>query len=104
MTKKKKKRRGPKGSRQYFVRGKTGKISCALCEMPLHGVPHGKTVAEIGKMSKTEKRPSTPFGGVLCGKCRKLAAEEKAKVDAKLKDIKSLDLRLRKFVMRGAAA
>ncbi len=97
-TKKKKKRRIPSGSREYYVRGKTGKRSCAICKGQLHGVPHGKKVAEISGMSKTEKRPSVPFGGVLCTKCRRQVFEEKAKVENGLKKAEDLDLVIKKFV------
>ena len=105
MTKKKKKRRTAKGCKQYFVRGKTGKRCCAICGSELQGVPHGKTRAELGKMSKTEKRPSVPFGGVLCTKCRRIVAEEEAKLNNGLKALGSVDLRIRKYVkIKGASA
>ncbi len=97
-TMKKKKRRTPRKSKEYFVRGKTGKHRCAVCGLELHGVPHGKRVAAIGKMSKTEKRPCVPFGGTLCGRCRRAVAEEKAKLESGLKEFGSIDFKLRKFI------
>lgn len=97
-TRKKKKRRSAKGSREYYVRGKTGKQHCALCGSELHGAPHGKRVSGLGKMSKTEKRPSVPFGGVLCGKCRRIVAEERAMVENNLKQLDSVDLKVRKLL------
>jgi large subunit ribosomal protein L34e len=103
-TKKKKKRKTAKRTKQYFARGKTAKQSCALCGRQLHGVPHGQKVAEIAKMSKTEKRPSARFGGILCGKCRREVAEEKAMVENGLKELGSVNLKVRRFLaVKGAA-
>jgi len=34
-------------SKRVFVKGKTGKHHCALCTRVLHGVPHGKTPAQV---------------------------------------------------------
>ena len=103
-TKKKKKRRTPSGSREYYVREKTAKRSCAICKGQLHGVPHGKTVAGVSKLSKTEKRPSVPFGGVLCTKCRRQVFEERAKVENGLKKAEDLDLMIKKFVENKVAS
>ena len=41
---------------------------CAECGKVLHGVPRGRPY-EINKLSKTQKRPSRPFGGYLCSEC-----------------------------------
>ena len=38
----------------YFVREKTGKKICGLCNGILQGVPHGKKDSEVKKMSKTQ--------------------------------------------------
>ncbi|MDP6670220.1 MAG: 50S ribosomal protein L34e [archaeon] len=97
-TMKKKKRRTPSGSKEYYVREKTGKRSCAVCKKPMHGVPHGKTVAEVSKLSKTKKRPSVPFGGVLCTKCRRQVFEEKAKVENGLKKAEDVDLLINNYI------
>jgi ribosomal protein L34E len=103
-TKKKKKRRTPSGSKEYYVREKTGKRNCTVCNKQLHGVPHGKTAAEISRMSKTKKRPSVPFGGVLCTKCRRQVFEEKAKVENGLKNIEDVDLVIKKFIVNAEAS
>jgi ribosomal protein L34E len=97
-TKKKKKRRAHRGSRDYYVRGKSGRHSCGLCGGLLHGVPHGKGVSGVRKESKTEKRPSAPFGGVLCGKCRRIVAVEKASLENGLKAAEGVDLKVRRFI------
>ncbi|MAG21980.1 MAG: 50S ribosomal protein L34e [Candidatus Diapherotrites archaeon] len=97
-TKKKKKRRSAKGSKEYYVREKTSKRQCGVCGGILQGVPHGKKDSEVRKLSKTQRRPSVPFGGVLCTKCRRIVAVEKAKVENDLKKIKDVDLKLRKYL------
>ena len=103
-AKKKKKKRTAKGSKEYYVRGKTAKHSCAVCAGQLHGVPHGKIMAKVGKMSKTEKRPSVPFGGMLCTKCRRVVAEEKAKLEAGTKKLEEVDFKIKKFLVATEAA
>ena len=98
-SKKKKFRRKASGNaKRIFVRGKTGKHKCALCERILHGVPHGKTSAQVRKLSKTKRRPTALFAGVLCSKCRAKAVAEAAKVEAKAKKFEDVELRLQKYV------
>ncbi len=98
-SKKKKFRRTASGkAKRIFVKGKTGKHKCALCERILHGVPHGKTGAEVRKLAKTKRRPTALFAGVLCNKCRAKAVAEAAKVEAKAKKFEEVELRLQKYV------
>ncbi len=97
-TKKKKKRRVVKSTKEYYVREKTAKHKCGICKAELHGVPHGKKVSEVSKLSKTKKRPSVPFGGVLCTKCRRIVAEERGKVENKLKDVSDVEIKIRQFL------
>ena len=85
-------------SERVFVRGKTGKHVCAICERVMHGTPHGKTAAEVRKLSKTKRRPTGIFAGVLCNKCRAQVAGEAAKVEAGIKSIEEIELRMRKYV------
>jgi ribosomal protein L34E len=54
-----------KGVKKEYKRFKPKAQGCAICEIPLLGVPR-----DTSKLSKTEKRPSIIFGGVLCSKCR----------------------------------
>ncbi|MDI3474197.1 MAG: large subunit ribosomal protein L34e [Candidatus Woesearchaeota archaeon] len=44
------------------------KAHCAICGKPLPGV-ESKRSAKLKKLSKTEKRPSRPYGGMLCSSC-----------------------------------
>lgn len=40
------------------------KAVCSICKKELHGVPR-----ILKNIPKTMKRPSRPYGGVLCSKC-----------------------------------
>ena len=98
-TKKKKFRRIPgEKSRVYYVREKTSKHHCAICRGILHGTPHGRTKAGVKKLSKTQRRPSVPFGGVLCSTCRKNVFEDAAKVKSGGKNFDEVDFTRRKYV------
>jgi large subunit ribosomal protein L34e len=45
---------------------------CRSCGKVLHGVARGRQ-KEIGKLSKSERKPERPYGGNLCSPCtRKL--------------------------------
>ena len=70
----------------------------ALGVNALAGTPSGKGVAQIRKLSKTGKRPSGVFGGVLNGNERKLVFEEAAKIVSGVKKISETDMKLRPFV------
>ena len=59
-------------------RRKPSKATCAECGMVLTGVPR-EIPARIKKLSKTQRRPERPYGGVLCSKCMRLLFIKKAK-------------------------
>ncbi len=96
--KKKFRRRGSGKAKKVFVRGKTAKHHCHLCKGLLHGVPHSKTAAEVRKLSKTKRRPTALFAGILCSRCRSQVVGEAAKVEASTKKIAEVELRLQKYV------
>ena len=59
-----------------YKKKKPSKHVCAECGAVLHGVPRGRPY-EIGKLSKTAKRPNRPYGGYLCSSCaRKIFKKE----------------------------
>jgi large subunit ribosomal protein L34e len=65
----------------HYTKRKPSKAVCSDCGAVLSGVENNRP-SKLQKLSKTQKRPSRPFGGVLCTKCtRKLminkAREEK---------------------------
>ncbi len=95
-TKKKKYRRTPGGkTKVYFERDRHGKASCALCNAKLAGVPRQD---EVRKLSKTEKRPSVPFGGVLCNKCRTSVIEEAIKIKEGIKKLEECKIGKRQYI------
>ncbi len=97
--KKKKFKRTPRGkTKKVWKKKKPGKQKCAICKKILHGVPHGKTATQRKKLSKSKKRPSAFFGGVICGKCRAMVMEESAKIVAKVKKINDVDIFLKPWV------
>jgi len=56
----------------HVMKKKVGKARCAVCGAELHGVPT-LPYAKFRNLSKTEKRPERPFGGVLCPECLRRA-------------------------------
>jgi len=60
----------------HYLKKKPGPARCAVCKLPLHGVP-SDLPARIRKLSKTKKRPSRPYGGNLCPACTRQAIKSK---------------------------
>ena len=60
-------------------RRKPSKAQCAGCGIVLKGVPR-EIPGKIKKLSKTQRRPERPYGGVLCGGCMRKTFIEKAKM------------------------
>ena len=57
--------RVPGGSTvKRFVKRNDRQAHCAYCGKPLAGVPRKKE-----GLSKTQRRPERPYGGVLCASC-----------------------------------
>lgn len=85
-------------NRMYLVRKKAGKKTCALCDAVLHGAPHGKRVAGIAKLSRSQRRPTGLFGGILCSRCRENALEEAIRVRVGAKQLDDVGLAEKNFV------
>ncbi len=63
------KKKTPGGeTKLVYAKRKPSVAHCGRCGAQLQGIPRG-TPKDIAKLSKTEKRPERPFGGVLCAKC-----------------------------------
>ena len=89
------------GKARVFKAGKkTAKRKCALCKKPLCGTPHGKTKVELQRLSKSEKRPSVIFAGLLCSNCRRQVIDEAIMVRQKSKSLQQVDLSLQGFVQK----
>jgi large subunit ribosomal protein L34e len=54
------------------------KAVCAKCGAILHGVASERSY-RMRQLSKTEKRPSRPYGGVLCSSCMRQLQKAKAR-------------------------
>lgn len=95
----KKFKRLPSGKvKVLYVREKPGKHHCSLCRKVMHGLPHGKTRAEVSKLSKTQKRPEALLAGTLCNQCRQSALDEAIKVRVNLKSLDDVALNVQPFV------
>lgn len=86
-----------KKTRIHYFKGKAKKQHCAVCDAVLHGVAHSKRRNEFSKLSKTQKRPSVHFGGILCSNCRVMVVEETIKVKTG-KPIQSVPFKIKSFV------
>lgn len=62
---------------QYRKR-KPKQAHCAKCRKPLKGVARGRPY-QIKKISKTQRRPQRPFGGMLCSKCMRDKIKEQVR-------------------------
>lgn len=61
----------------HYKTRKPSKAVCGGCGTVLQGVPRERPY-KMQNMPKTQKRPSRPFGGVLCSKCmRRVIVEAK---------------------------
>ncbi|MDD3178005.1 MAG: hypothetical protein PHR26_00640 [Candidatus ainarchaeum sp.] len=63
--------RTPSGKSKIIIKKKkTNKHICAISKKPLSGMPHGKRVFEVLRMSKTQRRPENPLSSMLSSKVR----------------------------------
>lgn len=97
-------RRTASGTKMITKAGKHGRYTCALCRGMLHGVAHGKTSSGRGKQSKSQKGPSAPFAGILCGNCRTIVITEAAKVKAEIKSISDVRMDVRPYLSQISAS
>ena len=80
-----------------YTRDKKSYAECAVTGERLHGTGHqGKNL--VGKQSRSEKRPSVKFGGVLSGNARKELWENFALVEAGKKAVNAVPSKFRKFI------
>lgn len=62
----------------HYKKRKPSKAVCSECGTALSGVPRERPY-KMQTMAKTKKRPSRPYGGVLCSKCMRAKIKEKVK-------------------------
>ena len=59
----------------HYKRRKPAKHRCGMCGNVLQAVPN-QIPSKIKKLSKSQRRPQRPFGGVLCSKCMREVSKE----------------------------
>ncbi|MDD3160275.1 MAG: hypothetical protein PHQ98_04865 [Candidatus ainarchaeum sp.] len=82
-------------TKKEFFKKDSDKKRCAIENVVLNGVEHA---SKNIKSSKTQRRPSVPFGGVLSSKAREAVFVELAKVEAKVKQMDDVDIKYRRYV------
>ena len=94
---KKKHTKTASGKREYRFKEQGAKHKCAITGRTLSGVSHQRQ-NEKNKGSKSQRRPSAPFGGVLSGEAREQVFIELGKVLAGAKQIDDVDAKYRTYV------
>ena len=82
---------------KYFKSTRKGMAECHLCHKKLHGVSRQTPIA-MSKASKSMKRPTALFAGVLCNECRLKAWQEAIKVKLGIKKISDEGILLRPYI------
>jgi len=71
--------RTPGGRTVIHYRKRKPKLArCGACGKSLSGVLRERPY-KMRNMAKTKKRPSRPYGGVLCSKCMRLTLKQRAR-------------------------
>ena len=82
----------------HETRKRHGDAVCAICGGLLLGVKTGSKV-EMGKLSRSERRPERPFGGVLCSACTRNIISMRARMRFKEITKDDVPISLRKYVI-----
>ena len=78
-TFKRREKRVPGGRRVvHYSKKKPSKHVCAKCGKVLDAVPRGRPY-QIRKLSKNQRRPNRPYGGMYCTNCTKQLFKEEAR-------------------------
>jgi len=85
-------------SRIIIKKKKTGKHICAISKKPLSGMPHGKRVFEIARMSKTQRRPENPLSSMLSAKVRDEVYLQAVMLKHNLITADDVDYRYKKYI------
>ena len=62
----------------HYVKKSHKKAHCGKCGAALHTSNH-RTPCDMKKLTKSQKRPERPYGGVLCPKCSREEIKAKAR-------------------------
>lgn len=82
-----------KGTKEVRFRDGSKGAFCGICNTKLLGVPR-----DVKKLSKTEKRPSVLFGGLLCSKCRDEVFDYAIMVKLKILPESEVSFKIKKYV------
>ena len=66
----------------HYKKRKPSIAHCGRCGTQLQGIPRG-SAKDIAKLSKSQRRPERPFGGVLCSQCLKDIIKYEAREEGK---------------------
>jgi ribosomal protein L34E len=80
----------------YFEEKGKRKV-CAITGEKLSGTSSGQK-GKVSKESKSQRRPSVPFGGILGGKAREEVFTELGKVAAGIKTLDQVDEKYKKYI------
>jgi len=93
------KRRTPKGRTSiHYLKQKPKKATCARCRASLGGVPRA-IPSRLKKMTRSQRRVSRKFGGVLCSKCVRVVEKYKARLEDGY--VIKRDLTIEKYLPKG---
>lgn len=85
------------GTKKVFQKAKGKRKTCAICKTKLLGTSREQK-GVVSKESRTQRRPSAPFGGILSGKAREEVFIELGKVAAGIKTLDQVDEKYKKYV------
>jgi ribosomal protein L34E len=89
----------PSGKSTRLVKSKkTGKHVCALSRKPLNGMPHGKRVIEVSRLTKTQRRPENPLASFLAPTVRKDLYLQAVMLKYGIMDADEIDYRYKKYI------
>lgn len=86
-------------TKKVHFKGKGKKKVCAIKGIALSGTSKEKK-GKMSKESKTQRRPSVPFGGILSGPAREEVFIELGKVAAGIKTLDEVDGKYKKYVQQ----
>ena len=92
-------RKTSSGTKKAYIDEKGKKKTCAIKGVVLSGTSREKK-GRISKESKTQRRPSVPFGGILSGPAREEVFVELGKVAAGIKTLDQVDGKYKKYVQQ----
>lgn len=71
-------RKVPSRTTVHYRKRKPQKAKCGSCGAVLKGVPRERPY-KMQRLSKNKKRPSRPYGGILCNKCMREDIKKEAR-------------------------